>query len=84
MPSVEILENAIEFLFQWLKVTILRFKIESNFPLSLYLKERYVNTYKEIAIERSMLQNVKLYIQNLIVDYMNVRYKVIKYQKIKF
>jgi hypothetical protein len=64
MPSVEMLENAIDILFEW-------------------LKERYVDTYKEIPLEQSVLQNVKLYIHNLIVDYMNVRYKKILMKKSK-
>lgn len=34
-----------------------------------------MNTYKEIKMEKSLSDNVKLYVQNLFVDYMDERYK---------
>jgi hypothetical protein len=57
MPSVELLDKAVDYLFQW-------------------LKDRYVNTYNEIAVERSVLENVKVYIHDLFVDYIKLKFKV--------
>jgi len=57
LPSIEIMEKALDFLFTW-------------------LKDKYINEYKETSVEHSLLSEVKLSIQNLFVDYMNTQYKV--------
>ncbi len=37
-----------------------------------------MDTYTEIPIEKSVLENVKTYIRDLFTDYMNIKYQVYK------
>ncbi len=37
-------------------------------------KVRYVDVYREIALEESIIHNVKISIENIFVDYLNARY----------
>lgn len=51
--------------------------------LYYWLKDRYVDAYKEIALEKSVLQNLKFSIENLFVHYLNARYEATQMKKIK-
>jgi hypothetical protein len=42
------------------------------------LKERYVDTYKEYTIEKTVLNNVRIEIENTLNDYIDLRLRVIK------
>jgi hypothetical protein len=82
MPSIQILEQARDYLFVWIKVLSRSFYFVEVFFLPLKIinffsnKEKYVDNYREFKLEKFVLDDVRNEIRNSFKDYMNIKYKV--------
>jgi len=64
IPSIEMLEQAILFLFDW-------------------IKDHYVDTYKEYSLDSSLLNNLRAQIKDAFLEYLTTQYKEVFQKKKK-